>query len=492
MKRTDHFGPWSMSAANECRLSAFWKRRFDALRSGCRPQTTRGQWIGLGLLSAILVSMPTWHIGEGTAEAQEGQATAVPAAPALPRSANAVRSNIATPTSAPGPVPGFRRQWQLVDSPSLPAASNITMLPGQTRKLGLPKGCKVIATDLAGQTTAKAFTLKTVDKGDKAQYVTIRGVEPGVGRLACVREDRINAELEYKIVVLSDPAPLKAKLHKAGFESVTVTPGVQSVIVSGTVNTVAELGSCISMADDLYPHVVNNLHIRDQNQVFLECKVLEFTTDLKKTDAILGTLFKDGKPTSHAKGIYSSLMKTDGLEESMERLKKLSAEVQVLAEPALTTVSGRPAAFNAGGEFPILIPQGQGTVAVEYKQFGTRVDIVPVVINEQTIRINVRPQVSHLMTDKEHSVVIDGKRVPGLSSRWVDAKAEMTPEQTMVVVMLYEDKDGKRKGIVTMVRPSFVDGTDALALPARFAHPAVLPSERTPSVGEVPKPGYSR
>ena len=34
--------------------------------------------------------------------------------------------------------------------------------------------------------------------------------------------------------------------------------------------------------------------------------------------------------------------------------------IKVLAEPTLTTVSGRPAAFNAGGEFPILIPQGLG------------------------------------------------------------------------------------------------------------------------------------
>ena len=44
------------------------------------------------------------------------------------------------------------------------------------------------------------------------------------------------------------------------------------------------------------------------------------------------------------------------------------------------TVSGRPAFFNSGGEFPILVPQSLGTVSIEYKKFGTQIDFVPIVL----------------------------------------------------------------------------------------------------------------
>ena len=41
--------------------------------------------------------------------------------------------------------------------------------------------------------------------------------------------------------------------------------------------------------------------------------------------------------------------------------------IKVLAEPNLITLSGQTATFLAGGEFPVPVPQGLGTVAIEYK-----------------------------------------------------------------------------------------------------------------------------
>ncbi len=47
--------------------------------------------------------------------------------------------------------------------------------------------------------------------------------------------------------------------------------------------------------------------------------------------------------------------------------------VKVLANPNLTAVDGRPASFNAGGEIPIVVPAGLGQVAIQYREYGTRV-----------------------------------------------------------------------------------------------------------------------
>jgi len=70
--------------------------------------------------------------------------------------------------------------------------------------------------------------------------------------------------------------------------------------------------------------------------------------------------------------------------------------VKVLANPTLVTTSGRPASFKVGGEFPILVPAGLGTISIEYKPFGTRVDFVPIVLGNGNLRLEVRPQVSEI------------------------------------------------------------------------------------------------
>ena len=42
--------------------------------------------------------------------------------------------------------------------------------------------------------------------------------------------------------------------------------------------------------------------------------------------------------------------------------------VRTLAEPTLTAVSGEPANFLAGGEFPIPLSQGLGTTSIEVSE----------------------------------------------------------------------------------------------------------------------------
>lgn len=105
--------------------------------------------------------------------------------------------------------------------------------------------------------------------------------------------------------------------------------------------------------------------------------------------------------------------------------------VQVLAESTLVTVSGRPASVQSGGEFPIVVPQGDGEFAVEYRQFGTRVDCVAEVRANGRIRLELRPSVSEI--DVSRSVVLGDMSVPGLRTRWVDTAVEMEAGQTLLL-----------------------------------------------------------
>jgi len=112
--------------------------------------------------------------------------------------------------------------------------------------------------------------------------------------------------------------------------------------------------------------------------------------------------------------------------------------VKVLAEPTLTAISGRPASFTVGGEFPIIVPGGLGTVSVEFKEFGTRVDCVPIVLGNGNIRLEVRPTVSEI--DSARSVTIDSFTIPGLRKRFVDTAVEMKAGQTLALAGLIQKR----------------------------------------------------
>ncbi len=90
--------------------------------------------------------------------------------------------------------------------------------------------------------------------------------------------------------------------------------------------------------------------------------------------------------------------------------------VQILAEPNLLTVSGRPASFLAGGEFPYPTLQGGGAgvgqITIQFREFGIRIHFEPTITPRGTIRLAVTPEVSSL--DYANGLTVSGYTVPGL------------------------------------------------------------------------------
>lgn len=118
---------------------------------------------------------------------------------------------------------------------------------------------------------------------------------------------------------------------------------------------------------------------------------------------------------------------------------------KILAEPNLTTISGETAHFFAGGEFPILVPQGGtllGTVTVEFKKFGVLLDFTPFVDLNGLITMHIVPEVSNL--DKENSVILEGFVIPSLLTRRVDTIVKLWPGQSYLIAGMYLDEMTKR------------------------------------------------
>ena len=76
---------------------------------------------------------------------------------------------------------------------------------------------------------------------------------------------------------------------------------------------------------------------------------------------------------------------------------------KILAEPTLTTLSGQPATFISGGEFPVPVPQGGtnngGAITIVFKEFGIGLKFAPVVLDSGRINLNMNVSVSELSED---------------------------------------------------------------------------------------------
>jgi pilus assembly protein CpaC len=109
----------------------------------------------------------------------------------------------------------------------------------------------------------------------------------------------------------------------------------------------------------------------------------------------------------------------------------------VLAEPNLTALSGETASFLAGGEFPVVTSVNNGEINTEYKEFGVRLSFTPVVLSENRIRLNVKPEVSNL-SDKG-AVIIEGITIPAIESRKVETTVELGDGQGFLLGGLFQN-----------------------------------------------------
>ncbi|MGI2109450.1 type II and III secretion system protein family protein [Shewanella frigidimarina] len=122
---------------------------------------------------------------------------------------------------------------------------------------------------------------------------------------------------------------------------------------------------------------------------------------------------------------------------SQIQLLAQKGDARMLAEPNLTTRSGETASFLAGGEFPIQSVSGLGAVDVEFKEYGIKLDIEPVVDENQNIVSRVMAEVSSI----DPSVSIGS--IPGLLTRKTESVINVKNNETIVISGLVSSEMSK-------------------------------------------------
>lgn len=368
--------------------------------------------------------------------------------------------------------------------------------PSAAASIGPPSGaalgsgtvvCKITESNQRQELTVNTSRILTLDKRiPQAQVnnpeilqltalspnqIQIFAKKPGVTQVNLW--DEAGAIYSIDVIVFGDARELSL-LIESQFPncSIRVVPISNGVMLSGYVDQPEHVSRIMQLAQEYYPRVINNLTLGGVHEVLLHVKVMEVSrTKLRAlgfdwtqisgqnivrssvsglisgataADAVAGT--SASAVTSGAETFFFSVI--DGSDAFFGVLEALRQDnlMKVLAEPTLVTVSGRPAFFQVGGEFPIIVPQSLGTVSIEYKKYGTQVDFVPIVLGNGKIRLEVRPRVSEI--DSARSVVINSTTVPGLRVREVDTGVEMKAGQTLAIAGLVETRvEAQRRGL---------------------------------------------
>ena len=115
--------------------------------------------------------------------------------------------------------------------------------------------------------------------------------------------------------------------------------------------------------------------------------------------------------------------------------------LQILAEPDLLAANGEPARFLAGGELPYPVvtgAAGQATVSVQFKPFGVTLEFTGTIEDDNTIRLNVFPEVSSL--DFTNAVTISGFVLPAIATRHAETVVELRDGQSFGIAGLLDQR----------------------------------------------------
>jgi pilus assembly protein CpaC len=212
-------------------------------------------------------------------------------------------------------------------------------------------------------------------------------------------------------------------------------------------------------------YIINMMHVGGEQQVMLEVKVAEITRELRReltlNTASSQTSREDGSflwsVAAGAAAFFSgSYVTGDTIFAWSLRFFRNTSLATVLAEPNLTTLSGKKASFLSGGEFPYTACTGTGQVGgsiipctVNFKPFGVGLEFTPVVLSSNRINLTTHVSVSAL-SNRANQILTEGdtgdatlnlQPTPSLETREAVSTIELDDGQTLSIAGLMSENN---------------------------------------------------
>ena len=286
-----------------------------------------------------------------------------------------------------------------------------------------------------------------------------------------------NGRQEYLVTVTGENAGLAAMIEKAiNLPGVTVQMVGEKILLRGTVmnqyeknlalkiaglytgttpsTTDSGSGNAAKAIDKTGGNVIDLLQMARPAQIRLEAQVVEISSSNKKE---LGIQY--GTNTGNSSGskidaegtIYAGedwntrdwggwLVRHSSTINATLKALINQGKARILSRPNISTLSGEKAKILIGGSIPVPV-NNDGRVSIEWKEYGVKLNIEPVVDQMDKITSKVHAEVSRL--DYANGLIQNGFSIPALATREAEAVIHVSNGNSMVIGGLLNSEDGK-------------------------------------------------
>ncbi len=217
---------------------------------------------------------------------------------------------------------------------------------------------------------------------------------------------------------------------------VIVATGTQQLVLTGSPQSIRAAKEMIAELDVVPPSVVLDTEILELDESSSRNLGLQLGT------TSIGTTFSEMQPTPDPNGGQPRLIKLQPLTrtgisfQAQLNLLVQSGKARVLADPRITTVSGRTATIRAGDTISILTTVGGGTGTVATTQLqsfqtGVTLDITPIITVDGELSVSLHPVVNSLSGFLNN--------VPQIATRDTQTTVHLRDEETLVIGGLIQE-----------------------------------------------------
>lgn len=286
-----------------------------------------------------------------------------------------------------------------------------------------------------------------------------------------------NGRQEYIVTVTAENSGLAAMIERAiNLPGVTVQMVENKILLRGTVmnqyekdlalkiaglytgtdpkTTSSGNGSAGSAIDKTGGNVIDLLQMARPSQIRLEAQIIEIASkNAKELGIEYGTLSSgdsdtkiDAQNTIYAgedwntRGWGGWLVRHSSTINAALNALITQGKARILSRPNISTLSGEKARILIGGSIPIPV-NNDGSVGIEWKEYGVKLDIEPVVDQMDKVTSKVHAEVSSL--DYSHGITQNGFAIPALATREAEAVIHVTNGMSMIIGGLLNSEDSK-------------------------------------------------
>ncbi len=139
-------------------------------------------------------------------------------------------------------------------------------------------------------------------------------------------------------------------------------------------------------------------------------------------------------------GIFGPFARISLLAPTLDLLMQ-EGHAKLLSSPNLVAQPGQEATFLVGGEIPIPVSNGLGTVSITYKEFGVKLNVTPTILGNGSVEAKITPEISDL--DFADGITLNGFTVPALKTSKISTDVITRDGESVVMGGLLRRQESK-------------------------------------------------